>query len=692
MAIRDFQTHTVYLKEHWNDQWTLMNQLFADRVTFCLSPEMPEAVLSYRYGEVKGYGENNFAARTPLSCINWYVLVIIDQGDDHAAKEWYGVIVDDSRERHGDYVGNVNESGHQAIVARGLEYLLYRKPVITSKVLDADLNVSEINAALAFNCGGGNDQDHIEVGNCSNGVGGFPYFASSLDQARKWSGRDVVKYVLKEHPPTVPAVMNWKLNAASNLKILDSQSPAFHCHGMTVADVINKVCDRRRLMGWYVDASSGNPEVVVVTFNDNLLALPDGTIVPANPNGFDWNFEDDALIKMAVVSSTSGSQYTHVICQGEKATGTFTLQNTDIDADWKSATETEYEAGASTAAGYAAMDDFQKMHAHQRIRKADKLMKVFRYFRINPDWNGLATGEKTCPIGANDAQASFWWPGLRVLGRLPLETEKDYETVSSITDDTKPKTRPEYRRCFAIAEEYVSGGGNTYSYLDRGARGHDIGDVAETQSRQWSATMRPQETTPGFILDVHGAPQHVIAKDTFTACDAVDEADYTPELDWRNFYFTICVEFHEYAEGRWPANPPNGINGERDNILMIRAPHKRADYLAPDTVIDIDKEGAIVQTNGGWIQDDRTALKSIAKSAYEWYSTPRAAVEIMQHNLVADANGTAIHVGKLLSVISRPNTAVEVNGIVNKMVFDLRNGNLSLSTTYTEFDFVGGLK
>lgn len=692
MATHDFRNHAVYVKQHWGDQWTAVPNLFAERVTFCLAPEMPEAILSYSYGEVMGYGEQAYAVRTPLNYGNWYVSVAINQGDN-ADKVWYGIILDDSRERHGDYAAGVNESGRQILIARGLEYLLHRKQVVTSSVLDNNENVTEINAALAFNCGSGHDVEHIEVGNMATGDDGLPRFAKSLEEADKWTNRDVLRYLIKNHSPTNPNVMSWSVANIDNQQLLDALAPAFHCHGLSVGDIINRICDRRRLMSWYVTVEDSQPAINVITFNSGLLNLPDGTIVPANANSFNWNFEADARIEVAVLGSNAGGQFTQVIVQGERATGTVTLSDPDIEADWTTDQQDGYEEGASTATGYAGWDDFKKMHAHQRIRQADKFQKVYRYFRIKPDWDGLADGGAlVCPIGENERQATFWWPGLRLLPRLPLQTEKDYSVVDTITDAAKDNTRPEYRRPFAILEEYVSGGSNTYSYLDRTARGHDISLVAEQNTRQWAATMRPQETMPGFILDVHGAPQHVLADGTFTACDTVDEADYRPEIDWRNCRFTICLEYHEHAEGRYPTNPQLAINGERDNVLILRAPHKRADYLSVGTVIDVDKNGALMTSDGGWIQDDREELANIARSAYEWYSEPRASVEITQNNLDVLAGNTVFDIGWLLGNIGRPNIPTSVNCVINKLTFDLRQGKLSIATAFSEFDFVRGLK
>jgi hypothetical protein len=263
--------------------------------------------------------------------------------------------------------------------------------------------------------------------------------------------------------------------------------------------------------------------------------------------------------------------------------------------------------------------------------------------------------------------------------------------MANVTNAGKDGTYPELRRPFVVQEEYVAGGDPRYALLDRRGRGHLISDTAEQGDRHWACTLRPQETLPGFILEVHGAPQHVIAKDTFTATDDTDEQDWYGEVDWRDFRFTVCAEFHEYCEAEWP--PARNAGDDIDSVLHIRCPHKRFDYMQTGTVLDVDDEGQLVTTDGGLIQDDRVELQNIARAAYEWYANPRAALEIETHSLDASfpslpgQAAISFGLGYLVHGIGNGDTFRLTNCIVNKVSFNLRAGSLRIATAFTDFDF-----
>ena len=58
----DTKKHRVHLKAKWQDEWELQEHLYADSMTFCAAPEIPEAVLAWHYGEVKQYTASKIAA------------------------------------------------------------------------------------------------------------------------------------------------------------------------------------------------------------------------------------------------------------------------------------------------------------------------------------------------------------------------------------------------------------------------------------------------------------------------------------------------------------------------------------------------------------------------------------------------------------------------------------------------------
>jgi hypothetical protein len=698
--------HKVYVKRLWADPWAEVEGLYCDTFKLACSPDVSEAQLSWTFGRVMPPGETEFGNRFTLGYEGYYVRIELDQtpfGEvpwstaTYTPIRWYGVIVDSAQDRGG--IGANPTAGKQRLICRGLEYLLHRT-IVDSSFVKTSTGEAEIGRAIAFNLGSGDETEHTRKDNRSTAAGaeGSYIFAASLDEADcdPWYGDEIADYLLAYHNPkdrTGTVKIPFQLDPGFSASVLHKFSPTLHAQGKSVKEVLDELIDRRRGVAWYVDVNvteagglvvSETPQVVAVTFNKDAIILPSGAVIPPNPVQTAWLFDDLATINSCSLVSDTATQFDRVVARGEPLGACFTIDYTSTtnEADWDAALTTAYNAGASGDAGYAALDDYQKMSANQQFRRSDKFLKVFRYFRVPPTWAGSVNGSVACPNpdDAGGATVKFWYPGMRFKGHLPLLTERDYADVEAVTEEELTKSKPEYLRPFALIYDNTA---TRYYYLDRMAHGGAlVDDMPESGGRDYSAHLRMQDDAFGIIVDVSGHPQHMIASSDFTPTDDVD-AIQPADLPWQNIFATVFAEFDQQLEARWPLGV---LATDADAIkeLIIHVANARLDYLTPGTLIGIDSAGAALATAGGYVRDDRALLKDIARSAFQWYGQTRQALSVSRHFLIPD-----VALGTLVTFVGDAADLEEVNSVVTSQTFDLLAGTVSTQTQFAQLDLRG---
>lgn len=188
-----------------------------------------------------------------------------------------------------------------------------------------------------------------------------------------------------------------------------------------------------------------------------------------------------------------------------------------------------------------------------------------------------------------------------------------------------------------------------------------------------------QDDAFGIIIDVHGAPQHVIADNDFTPIDADDTADWGAVIDYSYIRATVFAEGDGHVEESWPQNVPNN---DYIKELIIWVPNARLDYLVPGTVVDIDDEGNPITTNGGFVRDDTDYLKNVASSAYQWHSQERVAINVT----IRETAETRVRGELILSIGSGVNEET-INTVVTNCTYDMRAGTANYITQFAELNF-----
>jgi hypothetical protein len=187
--------------------------------------------------------------------------------------------------------------------------------------------------------------------------------------------------------------------------------------------------------------------------------------------------------------------------------------------------------------------------------------------------------------------------------------------------------------------------GGKYAQSEKLGAASDLEDSEDLSDRTWHAKLRVIPDSPQWELHVSGAPQHVLAHGTFSG---LDEDEERGQYDWREFWFTVCVEDPRHVLVRHPELAPFGHDVIR-RLRIEAGDGYKLDWVAPDTFVGLAADGELVTSTGGYVRDDRPALRQAARLAYEWYRQPRQTL-----TLAAGRVTRALWLGDLIVSLGDP--------------------------------------
>ena len=703
------QPHTVSVRQHWKDAWTVTPYLYADSFTRCMAPAMSSAQFSYRYGDILRPDLEAFDYYAPQDLLNWYVKIELQQGGGDAIT-WYGVVIDNQKVPQGANRTDDNapaQAGDQSLTAVGLEYLLEREPILTS-VVEYQSGEKIVNRALTFNpirhLGSG-FKDRAYEANRSKNLGSKDayIFAETLRSGYSdpWTALDVVAYLLEYQTPkdgNGVSIINWTIEDVEAISGLEYEVRDLRVSEKdTVFKLLNRLISRQRGMGWSLSVDSDIPTITVHSLAVDAVDIPaanngSSSRLPENSSKTAWNFDADGLVHNPSHVESATQQFDQVIVRGARRGAVFTVgtQSGTLIEDWSAAQETAYQSGASAATGYSTMGNSDRERLHILVRSQDALKRVYSYFRLDDAWTGLDYNSNIAlPSVSNSAiTAPFWRPGLRFAKYLPLFTDHDYSGSKigsgAVTTNTPDGAIAEYMRPLVIIKD-----DKNYYWLAEGFNSAASVEQLTPDSAGHSGFHgQMQDYAPGVIVKVSGFGQHGIAKGSFTpyALDANDKSDlYTkPVIDYSTaIYATVFVEFDDYLTASYPADPVTP-QGDAVRKLIIDMPELRQDRVCKDTIVGIDANGAVIKSDGGYVRDDTYFASAIATLAWQWYGQPRRVLNLTRHSLIL---ASGIDVGTMVTTIGA--AAETVNTVVSRLVFDTRAGTVNYLTQFSEFDLSG---
>lgn len=679
-------TQCCYWKARWADPWAEVPALWCSYAEKSAAPSLPVAEFRWDYGIKLDPGEVNFGPRfRENNRLRFFVKVVYSiypPGADAGATDWtwVGVLDIELDDIHGPLFEAIDggdivafAKGCNHFTAFGVESLLDCQRIRTSLVAGTSATGQFwVKRGLSFNHEG--IDGHV-LGNRSDAelIGGGYGFHGLRTGAQIWSTRDIVDYLLRHQTPAdnsglpqIPFVLSDPTNVLSYW-----DEPLLPQDGRTTRELLNALISRHRLRGYHCEVeagAAGQPEQVVVkpfSFAENMIVLanPSMAFLPANPDQIILAFERDRGATCSVKRSAA-DKFDRVIARGARrtSTATFSFEDATLDIGWPPALEVLYEAGASTAADYAALDDYEKWPRDQYARKADELRPVYSRFVLPEPFSyvvgdGLGTPDRWLTPNDDDPEQKVRIApeDLQFLPHLALRAGFDYKD-NAVGLHTITATAPgahHYLEPLVLFRRYDwSVGTPRYRHAESVAIAAEHEIEGPENLTTWTAHTHVDHTDGSLWIVVGNDDQCCIAKTDFTRLP--DDLEYGPS-DFREMICTLTVAWSEYVEQVWPADLPFGNDVIR-TLTIEAGDDYRLDYIVKGTAVQLDpKTGDVERSTGGFLRDDRPQLSAIAELAYAWYGQTRRAVSLETTTIDA-----TLAIGQLVLSIGDPDIEGDV--------------------------------
>ena len=541
-------THTVSSRREWSDSWTdRSGVLFARSIRWRTNPEMPTAVLHYRYGEVDiaAGSFTSYATTPPVSRGDYIKIDLVG----------HTIVAGDASSKNKTWIGQVvkvtdDDQGAVSIQCEGLESILLEHEINKSTFFDdhfansADYTAETLNQVLTFNKNNFKNRSTAKV-NSHYGFSAYEIF-DHVDGADHWSTKDVVEYILKTQTPVDDSdavKVPFELDDSGGL-LPDWDSPELNPDGQKTKDFLDSVITRSRALLYWLEVTEvgGGTDIVKMKIGTyasqekDLPVDPPGTKLKQNPNRYVFNIAN--LFEGSILTTINNeTRFDRIRCVGARAVYCFSLSGPDLNLveKWKSTLKAEYQLAASTDGGYPAILEVQgRERADKAFRSHYKYRNVFSRLGVkldDPDdakfWNlkvrdGVGTGTEVFAVPEPDSSPvesqKIFPSSFRFLPTLPLRRNFEYE--GSGTPATVTEQEDEFGEIYLEPIAFFKRPDEPTKWID-GSRISELANLetpndfiaAEEASPQFDFNilleMDPNETA--FRVKVIGDVQHVIA-------------------------------------------------------------------------------------------------------------------------------------------------------------------------------------
>lgn len=724
--------HTVYVKARWADEWTAVDGLFCEQVSFAVAPTISTAQLRYEYGKGIRAKDETLTAQwyTRLSGMQRaYVKVKIDgmalNEGDPISFEWIGV-----SEELAEFVGGTlrvysdpetymdRTYGRQTFRCMGMEYLLDKHEIRHSfwRKDDDEDNPKKVEKALPFNTVDAAGQiigNRAENRKVEEGVF-HPYlFTSKLREADKiWSTSDIAGYLLKMQTPRRgdPLAADIPFAVLDTAELLPTwDKPVIETEGRTTWSVLCELMHRGKMLGLWFEIQAGTPEgapdrVVMrpYTMVSSDLTVDGSNVIKANPRQVRVVLENDHTSDVNF-GSESYQMVDQVIVIGAKRTSTCTLayrtgEAKSIKEGWSSELQTEYDAAAKDRDGYADLSKAEKQSANALARSQEKLQTVYSRIVLDDSWDYKTNAshkddDPAKPVFPSDSDSTQVEPQygrtVTILPTTRLRDGYDWRYIDTNGGPMLPEVTPGPHNLLPAMiffnlpdepEDLTSDPAKPGKWVE----GRQINKLAKIEAEdadknfyRWSATLKVPIQDRSFWINVQG-DQHILVGPRFSPPSETEDKP-AGEWDWRKAYFTVTFEDCRKTEVRWPAD--DSLSSDKDNWrrLVVPAGDKyRCDHVLTNTVVAVNPVTAELHrvSLGGYLVDDRPKLLAIAKRAYAYYSQPRRSLS-WKSNVLA----TQLKLGDYITEIGDVNR-MTVGAVITEISISIPTNGSVISIDY----------
>lgn len=631
--ITDRHQFSVEIKGRWGDSWRVVNYLRPLTASVSISPSIPVATFLYTYGDIKREDSNVFNWVSPIDIANNYVR-ILSHGSNGQQVLFVGILTDDHFEVHG---ATTDPQGNQTITAYGLEHLLDR-----TAVYGALTDNGWIDWMPTFN-----DRDQwggLLQGNRSTANGWNSAFSTDGEE---WTYLDIILYMLQNHSPS-----GLNIGISGAYDVLDSLKGRFNFDGLTLRQVLDKLIDRRRGLGWMVWSNGGDVNIYIFSVFDEGVSVG-GVYYPGNPEQIDLALDDLIDIESAEIGVNQSQLYDTIVVQGQRVKTCFSASFADgtLQAAWSGSEETSYK---NIIAADGKTGDI--------LRSADDYTAVYQRFIVPDSWNWFAGngiggyGGNAVPSFDNFAYPDYSTPGPYSGRPRPLLRALPLTRVDGIDYDN-------YLPPVAIIKHTDDQGADAYYPIDQ-----------LDKIKKSPASLRMLDGDMG--LEIRGKINHSFGKNSFDSATN-GPTEHEPDFDYNDLICTVAVE----SDVRPKVIVELGGETEVNRTLVINVYDAEFWYITPGTVEGVS-DGQVVHHSGGVTRDDTEKLRNIAAMAAAWYGKYRGTVRLTVKDVVTSMLPGALIVSASSSWQNEP-----VSTVISRVTYDFTGAKTTIETGFAELDF-----
>lgn len=630
----------VETRKSWGEDWVSFPYLHPLTATSSIAPGISSAEFIWRYGNIKREDSSIFSNVSPISISDQYIRIVVIDSDGRRPI-WTGIVSDESFSMHGTLPGG-NPQGDQRIVAYGLEHLLDRVSVDGAYVEEQGAT-KKIGWSPTFNDRGFHGA--ALEGNRSTSIGPEGVHRFSRDGS-VWNHREIIEYIFKYY-----SVAGLPFSFGGQYTLLESIKTVVNFEGLTIRQVLNKLIDRKRGLGWTIRISGGIVVIHVFSVFDESLSVGDVVVTPNSEVGT-IAFDDAIDLDSALINKSVSSQYDRIVVQGERIKTCFSVSIADgnLEKGWVASEEASYKAGSVSNNLDSKRNDAE--------RKTDKFNRVYQTFRIPSNWNWKASDG----VGGNKR---FVVPGLTsdgLVSTLIIPNTWNYPKallrwLPISKNVNASNSEPEYLEPIVIVKD-----GQDFYQVD-----------ALAAIKKDPASVRILDREMG--ISVTPKINHVLGLNHFNKTTD-PRSDTDPQIDYTSIIATVAVE----ADHRLRVEVDLVKIGEASKTLVLEVADAELWWINPLTVTGI-KDGKLVKSNGGIVRDDSVRLRQIAAFAKAWYGKRRSSIEFTAMSLAEFSPVGSLIVSAVSGTQEEP-----VGTVVSEKTWDFERQSTRIKTDYAEID------
>ncbi len=629
----------VFVKQAWVDNWIYVPYLTPMFSSDNAAPVVGIGQFKYETGKILQNYDTLFRIYDPLFLQGWFIqvrgLTIFGMWTC-----WTGMVMAEALAEVGTNTRTAVTYSDQMLGAYDMKYPLRRDRVEGSYV---GANADRIGRTLNFN--ERNAHGFGLMGNRSTNFSSAGVHTFSED-GKLWTNLDIAEYVLQFfQPDDVQYVFTGETST------LNQMVDAWKFYGLEPFEVLNKLINRRRGLGWKdYTTGSGSIEIYIFSISPETIGFSEFTI-PEN-SWQDWINFDDLIDVHPNPQISRANTYDRIVVRGSplKVCLSLALTNGTLEKGWTAAEETAYKAAA---------DD--------RERGTDKHARVYQKFRVPKSWDWSYLSLKdNAPLIANPivyadavvdgtAPAPIWSEDHRFERNLPFEED------TAIAD-----AEPTFRKAFVVVIDPENPG--KYVYVDK----------LNTLSIPLGA-MRVGVESREMALTVKGSINH-----QFALVDFSEATDADPQTDFNTMIATVMVQTDEVLRAEWLMPLDRASAG--DGSVSIDVPDAEYWFAPGGTVKDVTDGNLIFWGDGGGepavIRDDGARLRAIAVAAAAWYGRTRNIVQYV-HDEVAPFHPVGM---MIIAATTTAFDATAIGTVVTRRRFDYTKRTMEVKTSYSELD------